>query len=193
MDFSTPGLPVLHHQPELAQTHLHRVGAAIQASHPLSSPSPPAFNLSQNQGLFQWEGSSHQCGQSIGVSVSASDLSVNIQDWFPLGWTGSISLQSKGLLRVFSNTTGQKHQFFGAQFLYSPTLTSIHDHWKTIALTRHAFVGQEVEKVRHEEWTRFETALCVKCVHPSHCMFAHFHITLLSFSLNITLSRKLRH
>ena len=54
-------------------------------------------------------------GQSIGVSASASVLPMNIQDWFPLGWTSSISLQSKGLWRVFSNTTGQKHQFFGAQ------------------------------------------------------------------------------
>ena len=67
-------------------------------------------------------------GQSIGVSASASDLPMNIQDWFPLGLTGLISLQSKGLSRVFSNTTVQKHQFFGTQLSYSPTLTSIHDH-----------------------------------------------------------------
>ena len=59
-------------------------------------------------------------GQSIGVSASTSVLPLNIQDWFPLGWTGWISLQSKGLSRVFSTTTGQKHQFFSAQFsLYS--------------------------------------------------------------------------
>ena len=79
-------------------------------------------------------------GQSIGVSASTSVLPINTQDWSPLGWTGWISLQSKGLLRVFSNTTVQKHQFFGAQFLYSPTLTSIHG--KTIALTRRTFVGK---------------------------------------------------
>ena len=64
-------------------------------------------------------------GQSIEASASASILPMNIQDWFPLGWTGWISLQSKGLLRVFSNTIVQKHQFFG--FLCSPTLISIHD------------------------------------------------------------------
>ena len=69
-------------------------------------------------------------GWSIGVSASASVLPMNIQDWFPLGWTGWISLQSKGLSRIFSNTTVQKHQFFHAQLSYSPTLTSIHDHWK---------------------------------------------------------------
>ena len=69
-------------------------------------------------------------GQGIGVSASASVLSMNIQDWSPLGWTGWISLQSKGLSRVSSNTTVQKHQFFGAQLSYSPTLTSICDYWK---------------------------------------------------------------
>ena len=69
-------------------------------------------------------------GQSIGASASVSVLPMNIHDWFPLGLTGWISLQSKGLSRVFSNTTVQKHQFFGAQFLYSPALTSIHDYWK---------------------------------------------------------------
>ena len=69
-------------------------------------------------------------GQSIGASPSASVLPMNIQDLFPLQLTGLISLQSKGLSRVFSNTTVQKHKFFGARLLYSPTLTSIHDHWK---------------------------------------------------------------
>ena len=68
-------------------------------------------------------------GQSIGVSASASVLPINIQDW-SLGWTGWISLQSKGLSRVFSNITVQKHQFFCAQLLYSPTLIPIHDYWK---------------------------------------------------------------
>ena len=67
-------------------------------------------------------------GQSIGASASASVLTMNIQDWFPLGLTGWISLQSKGLSRVFSNTTVQKHQFFGAQLSCGPTLTSIHDY-----------------------------------------------------------------
>ena len=64
-------------------------------------------------------------GQSIGVSASASVFPTNTQDWSPLGWTGWISLQSKGLSRVFSNTTVQKHQFFDIQLSYSPTLTSI--------------------------------------------------------------------
>ena len=68
--------------------------------------------------------------QSIRVSASASVFPMNIQDWSPLGWAGWISLQSKGLSRVFSNTTVQKHHFFSAQLFYNPTLTSIHDYWE---------------------------------------------------------------
>ena len=95
--------PVHHQFPEFTQTHVHRVGDAIQPSHPLSSPSPPApkslpasasFPMSQ---LFAWG------GQSTGVSTSVSVLPVNTQDWSSLGWTGWVSLQSKGLSRVFSN------------------------------------------------------------------------------------------
>ena len=86
-------------------------------SHRLLSPSP-AFTLSQHQGLFQWVSSSGD--QSVGVSASASVLPMNTQDWSPLVWTGWLSLQSKGLSRVFSNTTVQKHQFFGTRlFLWS--------------------------------------------------------------------------
>ena len=73
-------------------------------------------------------------GQNTGVSASTSVLPMNIQDWSPLGRTGWISLQSKGLSRVFSNTTGQKHQFFCAQLSYSPILTSISDYWKNHSL-----------------------------------------------------------
>ena len=180
MDHSTPGLPVHQELLELTQTHLHWVGDAIQPSHPLLSPSPPAINHSQNQfcsvqslihvQLFgtPWT-AAHQAslsitnsrnsakpmsielvmpsnhfilfhpllllpsiypiigssimsqlfasgGQSIGVSASTLVPSMNTEDWPPLGWTGWISLQSKGLSRVFSNTTVKQHQFLGAQF-----------------------------------------------------------------------------
>ena len=126
--FSTPwtaacqGFPVHHQLPELAQTHVHRVGDAIQPSNPLSSPSPPAFDLAHIR-VFSSELVLASGGQSIGVSASAWVLPVNIQDWSPLGWTGWISLQSKGLSRVFSNTTVQKHQFFGAQFSFKAQLS----------------------------------------------------------------------
>ena len=105
MDCSMPGFPVLHCLLELAQTHVHWVGDAIHLilCHPLLLP-PGSFQMSQ---LFT------SGGQSIGVSAGV--LPMNIQDGFPLGLTSLISLQSKGLSRVFSNTTDQKHQFFSSQ------------------------------------------------------------------------------
>ena len=92
----------------------NRISDAIQPSHPLPSPSPPAFCLSASGSFPRSQLLASGC-QSIRVSASASVLPMNIQDWFPLGWTGWISLQSKRLSRIFSNTTVQKHQFFGAQ------------------------------------------------------------------------------
>ena len=86
-----------------------------------SFPAPGSFPVSH----FFTSG-----GQIIGVSASASVFAMDIQDWFPLGWTGWTSFQAKGLSRVFSNTTVQKHQFLALSFLYSSTLTSIYDHWK---------------------------------------------------------------
>ena len=108
MNCSMPGLLVHHQLLESTQTHVHQVSDAIQPSHPLSSPCPPALNLSQHQG-FPMNQPFASGGQSIGVSVSTSVLPMNTQDWSPLGCTGWISLQSKGLSRVFSNTTVQKH------------------------------------------------------------------------------------
>ena len=108
-DCSTPGLPVHHQLPEFTQTYVHWVGDAIQPSHPLSSPSPPALSFPAS-GSFQMSQFFPSGGQSIGVSASAPVFPMNIQDWFPLGWTSWISLQSKELSR-----TVQKHQFFGAQ------------------------------------------------------------------------------
>ena len=87
MDYSMPGFPVLHHLPELAQTHVHWVGDAIQPSHPLLAPSPPAFNLSQHQCLFQWGGSSHQMVKVFEFQLQHQSLPMNFQGWFPLGLT----------------------------------------------------------------------------------------------------------
>ena len=134
MDCSMPGFPVHHQLLDLVQTHVNWIDDANQPSHPLSSPTPPAFNLPQHRDLFQWVSSSHQVGKVLGDSASASVLPVNIQDWFPLGLTGLISLQSKGLSRVFSNTTVQKHQFFGTQLSLSSN-THIH----TWLLENHSF------------------------------------------------------
>ena len=114
MNHSMPGFLVHHQLPEFTETHVHRVSDAIQPSHPLSSPSPAPESLPASESfpmsqLFTWG------GQSIGISALASVLPKNTQDWSPSEWTGWISLQSKGLSRVFSNTTVQKRQFFGAQ------------------------------------------------------------------------------
>ena len=110
-----PGFLVHHQLLQLAQTHVHRVSDAIKPSHPLVIPfssCPQSFPVSGSFPMSQFFTSG---GQSIGVSASASVLPMNTQDWSPLGWNGWISLQSKGLSRVFSNTTVQKHQFFGTQ------------------------------------------------------------------------------
>ena len=116
MNHSTLGLPVHHQLPESSQTHVRWVGDAIQPSHPLSAPSPPALSLSfPASGSFQMSQVFAPGGQSIGVSASASVLPVNTQDWSPLGWTSWVSLQSKRLSRVFSSTKVQKNQFFCTQ------------------------------------------------------------------------------
>ena len=117
----------------LSLLKLMSIGDAIQQSHHLSPPSPLALNLSQHQS-FPVNQLFTSGGQSIGVSASTSVLPMNIQGWFLLGWTSCISLQSKRLSRVFSNTTVQKHQFFGAQLSSQSTLTSIHDHTKNHSL-----------------------------------------------------------
>ena len=102
MEWNTPGLPVHHQLPEFTQTHVHWVGDAIQPSHPLPYPPPPALNLSQHQGLFKWVSSLHQVAKVLEFHLHHQSFQMNTQDWSPLGWTGWISLQSKGLSRVFS-------------------------------------------------------------------------------------------
>ena len=115
MDCSTPGFPVYHQLTGLAQIHVHWVGDPIQPSHPLVVPISSCLQSFPASGSFPVSQFFPSSGESIGVSASASVLLMNIQDWFPLGWTGLISLQSKGCSRVFSNTTVQKYQFFSAQ------------------------------------------------------------------------------
>ena len=140
MNRSTPGLPVCpsptpgvysNSCPSSRWCHPAISSSVIPFSCSQSLPASGSFPVSQ---LFAWG------GQNARVSASASVLPMNTQDWSPLGRTGWISLQSKGLSRVFSNTTVQKHQFFRSinfsvlSFLHSPTLTSIHDHWKNHSL-----------------------------------------------------------
>ena len=138
MDCSTPGLPIHHHQlPEFTQTHIHWVGDAIQPSHLLSSPSPPpsifpSIKVFSNKSVLPI---------SIGASASTSVLPMNIQDWFPLGWTGWISLQGtlKSLLQHHSSKASilWSSAFFIFQ-LSHPYMTI----GKTKALTIRPFVGK---------------------------------------------------
>ena len=142
MDCSTSGFPILHHLLELAQSHVHWVNDAIQSSHPLSSPSPPAFNLSRH---LSNESALHIRWPKYCSFSLRSILPMNIQDWFPLGLTGLISLQSNGVSsRVFSNTTRSSKAsilwcsaFFTVQFSHSYRTTG-----KTVALTSQTSVGK---------------------------------------------------
>ena len=109
MKCTTTGSPVLHYLPEFAQIHVHWVSDGIQPSHPLSSPSPLAFNFPQHHLMSHFSFTSG--GQIIGASASASVLPMNIQAWFPLELTSLIFLQSEALSRVFSSTTVWKHGF----------------------------------------------------------------------------------
>ena len=123
MECSMPGFPVHHQLLELTQTHVHQVGDAIQPSHPLPFPSPPAFNL-PNTRVFSNEWLFTADGQSIGASVLV--LPMNIQDWFPLGLTGLIlTVQESSPTSQFKSINS-----LAFSFPYGPTFPSIHDHWK---------------------------------------------------------------
>ena len=141
MDCSMSGHPVHHKLPEFNQTHVHWVGDTIQPSHPLSSPSPSTSILSQHYG-FSSESVIHIRWPKYWVSASASVLPVNIQHWFPLGWTGWISLQPKGLSSLLqphsSKASILQHSAFFIVQLSHPYMTN----GKTIALTRQTFVDK---------------------------------------------------
>ena len=137
-----PDLPVHYQLPESTQTHVHWVDDAIQPSHPLLSPSPPALNLSQHRGLFKWVSSSHQVAKGLEFQL----LHQSFQ------WTTRPDLLEDGLVgspcsprdsQEFSPTPQFKSiHTLVFSFLYSPTLTSICDYWKTIALIRQTFVDK---------------------------------------------------
>ena len=134
MNCSTPGLPVQHQLPEFAQTHVYWVDDAIQPSHPLSSPFPPGPNPSQHQGLFQWVNSSHEVAKVLEFQLQHQSFQ----------WTRRTDLLQDGLVGSpcsprDSQESSPTPQFKSINssvfsFLYNPTLTSIHDHWKNHSL-----------------------------------------------------------
>ena len=131
MDCSTPGFPVLHHLPELAQTRVHWVGDAIWPSHPLLSPSPSAFNLSQHQDLFQWVSSSHQVTKVLEFQPQHQSFQwIFRTDFFLDGLIGSPCCPRYS--QEFSPTPQCKSiNSLVLSFLYSPALISTHDCWES--------------------------------------------------------------
>ena len=134
MNCSTPDLPVRYQLLEFTQTHVHWVGDAIQPSHPLSSPSPPALNLSQHQGLFKWVSSLHQVAKVLEFQLQHQSFQ----------WTSRTDLLQDGLVGSpcrlrDSQESSPTPQFKSINssvlsFFYSPTVISIHDYWKNHSL-----------------------------------------------------------
>ena len=126
MNHSMPGFPVHHQLPELAQTHVHQVGDAIQPSYPLSSPSPSAFNLSQHHGLFQWVSSLNQVAKVLELQLKCQSFQwifrVDFLAGFPCNPRDSQESSPTPQFKSIKSSV--------LSFLYSPTLTSIHDYWK---------------------------------------------------------------
>ena len=135
MNHSTLGLPVHHQLPEFTQIHVHRVSDAIQPSHPLSSPSPPAPNPSQHHSLFQWINSSHEVAKVLGsfsFSISPSKEHSGLVS-FRMDWLDLLAVH--GTLKSLLQHHSSKASILGTLgFLHSPTLTSIHDHRKNHSL-----------------------------------------------------------
>ena len=130
MDCSTPGLLVHHQLPDLTQTDVRRVGDAIQSSHPLSSPSSSALNLSLYQGLSQWVSSSHQVSKVLEFQLQHQSFqwifrTDFLQYWLIWSPCSSRDSQESSLSPQFRSINSSS-----LSFLYSPTLTSIRDYWK---------------------------------------------------------------
>ena len=164
MDYSTPGLPVHCQLPEFAQTHAHWVGDAIQPSHPLLSPSPPAFNFSQHQGHFQWISSSHQVAKVLEFQLQHQSF-----QWTPrlisfrIDWLDLLSVQGtlKNLFQHHSSKASilRSSAFFIVQ-LSHPYMTP----GKTIVLTRWTFVGK-VMFLLFNTLCRLVIAFLLRCKH----------------------------
>ena len=134
MNITTPGLPVHHQLPEFSQTHVHRVSDAIQTSHSLSSPSPPVPNPSQHQSLFQWVNSSHEVAKVLEFQLQHHSFQRNPRaDLLQNGLVGS-PCSSRDSQESSSAPQLKRINSSVLSFLHSPTLTSIHDHWKNHSL-----------------------------------------------------------
>ena len=130
MDCSTPGLPILHHLPELAQTQVHWVSDAVQRSHPLLSPSPPAFKLSQHQALFQWVGSSHQVATVWEFQLQHQSFQWIFRTDFFEDWLVGSPCRPRDSQESSPMPQFKSINSLTFSFLNGPTFISIHDYWK---------------------------------------------------------------
>ena len=144
VDCSTPVFPVHHQFLELAQIHVHWVRDTIQLSPSSVIPFSSCLQSFPISGSFPMNQFFASGGQSVRVSASASVLPMNIQGWFPFGLTGWISLQSKRLSRVSPTPKFKTINSFVLSLLYGPTLTSIHDYWKS-----HSFDSVDLYQQSH--------------------------------------------
>ena len=136
---STPGLPVHHQLPEFTQTHVHPVGDAIQPSHPLSSPSPPAPNPSQHQSLFQWVNSLREVAKVLEFHLLHHSFQRTPRtDLLQNGLVGS-PCSPRDFQESSPTPQFKSNNSLVLTFLHSPTLTSIHDYWKNHSLNGGAF------------------------------------------------------
>ena len=134
MDCSMPGFPAHHQLPELVQTHVHWAGDAIQPSHPLSSSSPPAFNLSQHQGLFQWVSSSHQAAKVLKFQLQHQSFQWIFRTNILWDWLIGSPCNPRDSQESYPTPQFKSINSLALSFLYSPTLTSIHDYLKNHSL-----------------------------------------------------------
>ena len=142
MKCSRPGFPVHHQLPKLDQTHVHWVSDAIQLAHPLPCPSPPAFNLSQHQGLFQWVSSLHQVAKGLEFQLQHQSFQwIFRTDFLEDGLVGS-PCSPKGSQESYPTPQFKSINSSPLSFLYSPTVTSYMTTGKAIALTRQTFVSK---------------------------------------------------
>ena len=137
MDCSTPGFPVLHYLPEFAQTH----GDAIQPFQPLLPPSPYVLNLSQHQGLFQWVSSSHQVAKVLELQLQHQSFQWILRTYFLWDWLVWSPCCSRDSQESSPTPQFKSISSSALSFLYSPTLTCIHDYWKNHSFD---FVGKDI-------------------------------------------------
>ena len=128
MNCSTPGFPAHHQLPELAQTHVHQVGDVIQPSHPLSAPSPPAFNLSQHQGIFQWVGSSDQVAKVLEFQHQSFQWIFRTD--FLEDWQVSSPCSPRDSQESSPVPQSESMNSLVLSILYGPAHTPVHDYWK---------------------------------------------------------------